>query len=625
MKFLHIVPPSIRMMDTYIKMVVENFPQEDHFFYFIRQCPKSENALFKYGNVFQMQGDTRYQKIKDFYRTLEQADTIIWHGFMHPTRFSLFLYVFRKFLKKSVWLMWGIDLYNWKRSGKGIKSRVCNYIERRCREKMKAVIAPLEPDADVFKSYFPKSNAECFVVPYPISMESFSAMESFSHWTQRSNRIPYVQIAHNAHSFNNHLEIIESLSHFAEENFKVFLPLSYGNDWHNGTDGYISKVKSAATDTFGGDRVSTLYRLMPQKEYTRFLWNMDICIFRAARQNALGNILKSLYMGNKVFLSPQSPLYGFFKSKDIQVYNSEEIEQMSYEEFIKMPPRSNAVKWIRENYHLRYAVKRWNQLFAHLAAEPSQELNEQTLAEKYPLANETGQDTFSAIRKDNWLGLTRYTTLNTKNLARSKDIKNLIIAGTGRCALSALQCVYSANRVQTIYFVKGFLGDKEINLQHKTGNVDVIESLSGWMPDPDSERFICAIDDGAERQAAVEYLNSNGAVFASIQGHNVSIGYGAVVGDGTVLFPNVSVSINCTIGAHNYIHACVIEDNVTVGDYCTIEAGSVIGHGAIIGSRVVLGSGCTICPFAVVEDDQIVLPGEVVSTGLRNKAEARSS
>ena len=612
MKFLHIVPPSIRMMDTYIKMIVENFPREDHFFYFIRKCPKSESALFEYGNVFQMQGNTRYQKIKDFYQTLEQADTIIWHGFMHPTRFSLFLYVFRKFLKKSVWLMWGIDLYNWKRNGKGVKGAICNYIERRCRESMKAVIAPLEPDAVVFKEYFPKSNAECFVVPYPISMESFSAMEHFSRWTQRANQIPYVQIAHNAHSFNNHLKIIESLSHFAEENFKVFLPLSYGNDWHDGTNGYISKVKDAAVDTFGGNRVSALYRLMPQKEYTRFLWNMDICIFRAERQNALGNMLKSLYMGNKVFLSPQSPLYRFFKSKDIQVYNSEEIEQMSYEEFIKMPPRSNAVKWIRENYHLRYAVKRWNHLFARLANESPQVLDEQVLAEKYPIADEMCQDEFRAIQKDNWLGLERYTTLNRKKLARLKSIKDLLVVGTGRCALSALQCVYSTNRNQTYYFVKGFLGDKEASLQNCTGNVDVVGTVDDWNPNPNSERFICAIDDGTERQAVVEYLEQKGAVFASIQGHNVGIGYGTIIGEGSVLFPNVSISINCSVGVHSYIHTSIIEDHVVIGDYCTVEAGSLIGHDAKIGDRAILGSGCRICPFAVVEDGRVVLPGEVV-------------
>ena len=623
MKFLHIIPPSVRMMDTYIKMVVENFPQNDHFFYLIRKCPESEKSLFTYGNVFEMQGQTRFQKMKDFYQTLEQADTIIWHGFMYPPRFSLFLYVFQKFLKKSVWLMWGIDLYNWKRPGKDLKSRVCNYIERCCREKMRAVIAPLEPDADVFKKSFPRSKAQCFIVPYPISMESFLSMEYFSHWRQRTNHTPYVQIAHNAHSFNNHLEIIESLSHFAEEKFKVFLPLSYGNDWHNGTNGYVKKVKDAAISTFGQDRVFALHRLMPQKEYTRFLWNMDVCIFRAERQNALGNMLKSLYMGNKVFLSPQSPLYHFFKSKGIQIYNSEEIEQMSYSEFIKMPNRNSAVKWICENYHLRYAVGRWNNLFACLAGETPHILDNQILASRYPLADEMYTDNFPSIRKDNWLGIERYTTLNRRKLTQLKEIKDLVVVGTGRSALSVLQCVYSAIGNRKIYFVKGFLGDKDINLQSKTGNVDIIGSIYDWNPNSDSERFICAIDSGVERQAAVEYLEENGAVFINLQGHNVNIGYGTVIGKGTVLFPNVTISINCTVGLHNCIHKCDIEENVTIGDYCTIEAGSIVGHGAVIGDRVVLGSGCTIYPFAVVEDDRIVLPGEVVGANLKNMAEGR--
>ena len=61
MKYLHIIPPSKRMMDTYIRMIRTYFKEEDHQFYFISTCPNSERVLFKYGNVHEMIGKNRYQ------------------------------------------------------------------------------------------------------------------------------------------------------------------------------------------------------------------------------------------------------------------------------------------------------------------------------------------------------------------------------------------------------------------------------------------------------------------------------------------------------------------------------------------------------------------------------------
>ena len=40
MKILHVTIPSKRMMETYIKMIRENYPKEEHVFYFLGKCPK---------------------------------------------------------------------------------------------------------------------------------------------------------------------------------------------------------------------------------------------------------------------------------------------------------------------------------------------------------------------------------------------------------------------------------------------------------------------------------------------------------------------------------------------------------------------------------------------------------
>lgn len=62
MKYLHVIPPSKRMMDTYIRMIRKYFNKEEHKFYFIRSCAIGDRELFKYGNMDEMQGANRYQK-----------------------------------------------------------------------------------------------------------------------------------------------------------------------------------------------------------------------------------------------------------------------------------------------------------------------------------------------------------------------------------------------------------------------------------------------------------------------------------------------------------------------------------------------------------------------------------
>lgn len=80
MKFLHIVLPSKRMMDTYFRMIRKNFDIEEHRFVFWDQCVGDDRVLFKYGNVGEVTGKNRFERICSIYQELNKADVIIWHG-----------------------------------------------------------------------------------------------------------------------------------------------------------------------------------------------------------------------------------------------------------------------------------------------------------------------------------------------------------------------------------------------------------------------------------------------------------------------------------------------------------------------------------------------------------------
>lgn len=113
------------MMETYIQMIRENYPREDHIFYFLGKCPKSEESLFEYGNVVELaDGESKLDKIRNFYRDISDCDYIVWHCLTLSPKFVLFFSVFPYFLKKMIWVMWGIDLYEFNRPICSLKDRL---------------------------------------------------------------------------------------------------------------------------------------------------------------------------------------------------------------------------------------------------------------------------------------------------------------------------------------------------------------------------------------------------------------------------------------------------------------------------------------------------------------------
>ena len=78
---------------------------------------------------------------------------------------------------------------------------------------------------------------------------------------------------------------------------------------------------------------------MPLSEYKAFIDATAYSIFFIERQQAMGNIIMSLWNGNMVFMSENSPAYVFLKNKgaiiytiQADLYRIENNEQLSEEE-----------------------------------------------------------------------------------------------------------------------------------------------------------------------------------------------------------------------------------------------------------------------------------------------------
>lgn len=388
MKYLHIMPPSQRMMRGYLLMLRKYFNCSDHTILFSGPARGNDVGLLLFENTIDYSelGKGKIKKYRAFSRLFSSAEHIVFHQFSPNIFLLLFLFFHRKFLKKSIWVIWGIDLYNYKYKSGTLKAKLLNYVGYTCRKYIGIPVVLHPMDIDVYRREFGEQPVLC--APYDTAndiwhhldeliqeiaeeqdgnlreMEGQTKLDGLEECSKETTAMAPVNIlvGHNAHVFNRHREVLNILERFNQENIMLHLPLSYGNDGAERVANYPRKVKEYAKILFP-QKVKTLEKLMDKWRYDKFLASIDIAVLGAPRQNALGNIIRLLYMGKKVYLAPDNPLYEFLKEKGFHIYSIEDLKNASFEEFIAPPPQDGPHPWLKEYYSTASAARQWKQVF----------------------------------------------------------------------------------------------------------------------------------------------------------------------------------------------------------------------------------------------------------------------
>ncbi len=158
-----------------------------------------------------------------------------------------------------------------------------------------------------------------------------------------------ILVGNSASRTNNHLDVLKKLSDINVAN-EIVIPLSYG-----GKNSYIKKVSSKATKLFNG-HLRLLNDFMPLSEYNKILLNSSFFIFANCRQEAVGNILFTLYIGGKVFLRESNPLYKFYKDLGLIIFSYDCIDEKSFDKELNTEDYLNN-KLILEQTYSREKLK----------------------------------------------------------------------------------------------------------------------------------------------------------------------------------------------------------------------------------------------------------------------------
>ena len=113
----------------------------------------------------------------------------------------------------------------------------------------------------------------------------------------------------------NHVDILSKLNKIDIGSNKVIVPLSYG-----GNKDYVKRVKQYICNS-SQNNVVVLDDFLPYEEYVQLMCSCGFAIYGNEQQAAVGNILLSVFAGQKVFLSKTSLMYKYLSVRGFVVFS----------------------------------------------------------------------------------------------------------------------------------------------------------------------------------------------------------------------------------------------------------------------------------------------------------------
>ncbi|AFJ01905.1 4-alpha-L-fucosyltransferase (Fuc4NAc transferase) [Methylophaga frappieri] len=307
MTTLHIIHNDkfIPQFIDFMKSEYDDF--EQHIFYiFDREehypLPGYSNIIF--GSRFGTIG--KYTKLRQH---IISSDKVIIH-FLASMKVILFLNIHTSYLKKICWVLWGIDLYRREQGKRNFKWYVREFLRKRVFKNLGAVTTTVPGDFLLAKKWYDTRAVYIENLMYP----SHVNRDIKARITSDATRLN-IQIGNSASPTNNHKEIIDKLSKEVAKDFRVYCPLSYGNET------YKAEIIEYGYSKLG-EKFVPMTEFMSFDEYTIYLNGIDIAIMNHDRQQAMGNIIALLGMGKKLYIRSDITPWSYFQAKGVTLFDS---------------------------------------------------------------------------------------------------------------------------------------------------------------------------------------------------------------------------------------------------------------------------------------------------------------
>lgn len=305
-----------KFIPPFVRLVKDEFLAEKHQFWLtgsIAKYPvdKSEAVYVCGGGLWGKL--TGYVKLV---KQLHCAQKVMLHGLFN-IRIVLVLALCPWVLPKCYWIIWGGDLYQFRKANNSWLSRTREALRRFVIRRIGHLVTYIEGDVELARQWYGAKGVyhECIMYLSNVFDQKMIAEPA----TVSDSDDWKILLGNSADPSNNHMETLERLLPFKDQNIKIYAPLSYGDQNHAKT--VVSQGKA-----WFGDKFIPMTDFMPFEQYLEFLNSIDVAIFNHKRQQAMGNTITLLGMGKTVFMRSDVSHWRFLNSLGIKLKCVENIE-----------------------------------------------------------------------------------------------------------------------------------------------------------------------------------------------------------------------------------------------------------------------------------------------------------
>ena len=335
-KYVHFMHTE-KFTEPMMQFINNNFNSNEHLYL----CELAE----PFSRIPKLHNSVRLRTMSGLNFNRENIQKIIHHGLFRQQVLD-WLYAHPDISRtKCYWVIWGGDLYG-AYGNQGAIPNSTKDIE--IRQNFKGYITAFDKDKACQMLNLDKDKFHTAYVSCPINKEIIEKTKKTEH--------DYIQIQVNHSCNETTLEMLEILSKWKHENIRITTVLSYGDM------NCFEKIKQTGKRIFG-DKFSYLEHMVSPQEYAQFLEQNDILILNHNRQQGMGNTFTSLNLGTKIFIKSDISTFKFFQQEKIKVFDTYEIKNMSFDEFILYSQKEENIKKAQKYYDNDYLASLWKQIF----------------------------------------------------------------------------------------------------------------------------------------------------------------------------------------------------------------------------------------------------------------------
>jgi radical SAM superfamily enzyme YgiQ (UPF0313 family)/tetratricopeptide (TPR) repeat protein/glycosyltransferase involved in cell wall biosynthesis len=331
-------------------MIVESFDVREHLFIVYAKHAWEESKKYHLKNSYYIDSFDD----QCFLEWVEKSVQIIVHCLYTPA-VTEFLFTHQYLLNKVNWKLWGGDLYLYRQVGSISNSESNEARRKSIIKKIAYITSPVEEEVkhaiDVYNS---KAQYKFAFYPQAKDFREFRLNDG-----SPKNQTINILVGNSGYPTNNHFQAFDYLSKFQNEPIKIYCPLSYGDK------PYTEEVCAKGKQIFG-DKFVPLLNFFPFDEYVNLLNTMDVVVMNHDRQQGMGNILTSLYLGKKVYMQPDITSYKCLSRCGVTLYDINEIEKNDFNHFIALSNHRQKIysEIIESLYSKESCVKSWQAIFS---------------------------------------------------------------------------------------------------------------------------------------------------------------------------------------------------------------------------------------------------------------------